>query len=444
MAGGAVMSGAARALVTVTGAATTIVVTRLLGPRGFGVFAVAQTFIAILIMGSTLGIEHGIVYYVSSGKWHPARAFRDSQRLAVVCGLIGACAGTLARVLFPGAFHGLSIGTTAIAAAALPFALSWLYGAYVALATAHYEAYVLPSAIQSTLTLALVGVLAAVQGIAAAVVGLLVAHVITAAGRYHAVRRLSNRRPAAGATPPGQVRHAVAFGIKGYASNALQTVNYRLDLFILNATVASAIVGSYSLAVSLTSILWLMPQALSDVLFPRIAALSSGSAASESERLRIAEIKGLRHCVLATVVGVVGCALALALLVVPIYGRAFRSSITLGFILLPGVALLAIANPLSAMVVGRGNPGLMLTGAIIVTPLTVLLYVLLIPSLHANGAALASSVSYAISFAFTAVFYSRVTGSSPLRSMWPTRSELADYRALLHRRTGAPRPQVER
>ena len=37
---------------------------------------------------------------------------------------------------------------TAVAAGALPFALSAFYGSYVALATDHYEAYVLPPAFQ--------------------------------------------------------------------------------------------------------------------------------------------------------------------------------------------------------------------------------------------------------------------------------------------------------
>jgi O-antigen/teichoic acid export membrane protein len=429
------MSAASRTAVAVTGAVATIVVARLLGPSGAGAYAVAQTLIILLTVGTTLGVEHGIAYYVSSGRWSARGAFLESQVLALVSGVAGAAIGILARALVPGAFHGLSPGVTLVAVAALPFALSWFYGSYVALATDHYEGFVLPPAVQSTLALCLVAVLAAVDGVPGAVIGFAAAHAITAVAMLAVVLRRFVRRAAVRHRSSGrQLRRAVAFGIKGYAANALQFVNYRLDLFILNATAASVAVGHYSVAVSTTSVMWLLPQALSDVLFPRVAALSARTDEHHVEMRSFAEVKTLRHVVLVTIVVGIAVALALVLLVVPIYGPAFHQSTVLGLILLPGVALLGISAPLSATIVGRGRPGLLLVATIIVTPLTVVLYVLLIPALHAPGAALASSVSYTAMFALAALFYHRVTASNPLRLMLPTRSELADYRGLVRSR----------
>jgi O-antigen/teichoic acid export membrane protein len=433
MIGGVVMSGLSRAAVMVTGAAATIVVAHVLGPSGLGPYAAAQTLIAVLMVVTTLGVEHGIVYFVSSGRWSPAEAFRGSQRLALVGGVLGAGAGVLARLLVPEAFHGLSLAVTVVAAAALPFALSWFYGSYVALATDHYEAYVLPSAIQSTMALGLVAGLGAVDGVAGCVIGFTLAHVLTAGVRFGPARRSAGSRRVTSDEKAATLGHAVRFGIKGYAANALQAINYRLDLFILNATAASAAVGHYAVAVSITSVMWLLPQSLSDVLYPRIASISSGPGEERAEILRLAEAKGLRHSVLASIIVGIALALALLVLVAPIYGGGFGQSTDLGLILLPGVALLGMANPLSATIVGRGRPDLMLVAAIVVTPLTLILYVLLIPALRAPGAALASSLSYAAMFCLTAIFYRRVSGSNPLRVMMPTRSELADYRALAGR-----------
>jgi hypothetical protein len=56
--------------------------------------------------------------------------------------------------------------------------------------------------------------------------------------------------------------------------------------------------------------------------------------------------------------------------------------------------------------------------------------------MKASGAALASSISYAAMFACTACAYRVASGSSPLAMMWPTRSELADYGALLRHARG--------
>jgi antigen flippase len=430
--GGAVMSGASRVIVAATGAGTTIVIARLLGPGGAGGYALAQSFIVILTVASTLGVEHGIAYYVSAGRWSARDAYRDAQRIALVCGLAGAGLGILARVAVPAAFGRLSVGTTAVAAFALPFALSWFYFTYIALAVDRYEAYVLPPAVQSGLGLLFVGILGALFRLPGAVIGFALAHVVTAALAGVAARGMfapatSNPRPT---EEPAPLRRAIGFGVKGYAANALQLLNYRLDLFILASVATAADVGRYAVAVAVTSVMWLLPQALSDVLFPRIAALSARGTHEGGQARAFIETKSMRHTVLVVVVSSAVLALALVFLVVPVYGTAFGPAVDLGLILLPGVALLGISGTMSSTIVGRGRPGYSLVSALIVTPLTIVLYAILIPALHATGAALASSLSYAASFLLATVFYRRVTGEQVLGRLTPTRSELADYRAL--------------
>jgi O-antigen/teichoic acid export membrane protein len=430
--GGAVMSGASRITVAVSGAATTIFVARLLGPSGAGSYALAQSFIVLLTVASTLGIEHGIAYYVSSGRWSASGAYRNAQWVALVSGLAGATLGLSARVAVPSAFGGLSVGTTAVAAFALPFALSWFYLTYIALAIDHYESYVLPPAVQSVLGLIFVSVLAALYGLPGAVAGFTLAHVVTAIAAGFTARKVlmfGTSRPQPGEAQ-APLRRAIGFGVKGYAANALQLINYRLDLFILASVATAADVGHYSVAIAVTSVMWLLPQALSDVLFPRVAALSARSSDEGGLVRAFVETKSMRHTALIVVVSTVALALALDFLVVPVYGVAFRPAVDLGLILLPGVALLGLSGTMSSTIVGRGHPGYSLTSALIVTPVTVALYVALIPTLHATGAALASSISYACSFLLVAVFYGRAIGEPVIPRLIPTRSEIADYRAL--------------
>ena len=430
--GGAVMSAASQVTVAATGAIATIFVARLLGPDGSGRYAIAQTLIAMLTVATTLGVEHGIAYYVSTGRWAPRSAHRAAQRVAVVSGLTGAGLGVLARLIVPSAFDGLSVATTAIAAGALPFALSWFYFTFVALATDRYEAYVLPAAVQSTTALVLVILLAALFGVPGAVLGFSLAHVGTALGAAVAARRTVDRDGGRAKRPAetDQLRRAIRFGVKGYAANALQFLNYRVNVFILAGVATAADVGHYAVAIAVTSVMWLMPAALSNVLFPRIAALSARSGEEGVATRSMVETKSLRHTVVIVAVSSVVLALALVLLVVPVYGPDFRPAIVLGLILLPGVALIGVAGVLSATIVGRGRPGYSLITALITTPLTIVLYVLLIPPFGAIGAALASTVSYTCSFLLAAIFYQRVTGAGVLARLVPTRSELADYRAL--------------
>jgi O-antigen/teichoic acid export membrane protein len=229
------------------------------------------------------------------------------------------------------------------------------------------------------------------------------------------------------------LRRAIAFGLKGYAANALQIVNVRLDVFVLAAVATTATVGVYSVAVAATSVLWLLPGALSDVLFPRVARLSA--AADEDDR-EFVETKSLRHVSLIVAVTTIAVAVALELLVVPIFGAEFEGSINLGLILLPGVALLGISGVLAATIVGRGKPIYSLYVVLMVTPPTIALYATLIPRLGATGAALASTLSYSFNFFLVCWFYRRLTGRRVLPLLLPTRSEFDDLRAL-RRNAGA-------
>ena len=271
-------------------------------------------------MLTTLGVEHGIAYYVSGGSWAPRQ--RSGRRSVV------ARRRRADSARWPACWRGWrsrprSAGSPWPSARwrplALPFALAWFYGSFVALADDHYEGYVLPPALQSVALLVLALALALPFGIAGAVVALLVSHALAAAVTYvWGRRRPKRRRP----DRAGQLRRALAFGVKGYAANALQVLNYRVDFFVLSAVATTAALGHYAVAVAVTTVLWLLPQALGDVLFPRVAALSArrrGGAPRRSSRPRACATR--RSSCWSPAVGV---ALALLLLVVPIYGPDFE------------------------------------------------------------------------------------------------------------------------
>lgn len=430
--GGAAMGAVSRISVAVSGAVTMIFVARLLGTEDTGSFALALTVINMLTVITTLGIEHGVAYYVSGGKWRARDAFVVSQRMALISGTVGALLGLAFSLVVPAPFKDLSTIDTAIACFALPFALAWFYGSYVALADDRYEGFVLPPAIQSVAGMVLAVALGVPFGLRGAIVGLLGAHALAALFVWYYRRHLSDPEPPAVTEPTStQLTRALSFGIKGYASNALQVLNYRVDVLLLSSVAGSAAVGPYAIAAGITTTLWLLPQAVSDILFPRVASLSARADEDAEAHRRFVETKSLRHVVLLVIVGSAALAVGMYLLVVPLYGTDFRDAIELGMIRLPGVALLGIAGVLSASYVGRGRPILGLYSALIVTPATMALYAVLIPAHGATGAALASSLSFALSFVLAVLFY-RVTVGEPIwRRMIPTYSEVQDYFALV-------------
>jgi O-antigen/teichoic acid export membrane protein len=230
----------------------------------------------------------------------------------------------------------------------------------------------------------------------------------------------------------GSLMRSLRFGLPNWAANLLQQINYRLDVLILGAFATAQDVGVYSVALTVTGIAWVLPQALQTVLFPRVAGLDEATAAGELavEESNAAVAKAVRHAVLLTLPSALAISILLLVGVPLIYGHKFHQTTWLGFVLLPGVLLLGIGKVLSSTISGRGYPRYATYIAAISTPLTVGLYAWLIPLFHAWGAAAASSVSYGLS-AFLAVFFFRRVTTIGIRDAFvPRASDVSDYGGL--------------
>jgi O-antigen/teichoic acid export membrane protein len=414
-----------------------IVVARLLGPAETGAFNVVLSALVLLTLLATLGLNWGATYYLSNKRWAPGDAFRQVQLGAFALGLLGALVGLVVVVAgrdsifegVPGAGLGFLLGS-------VPFAVSWLCSSYIALGLDRYETYAFASVGANLAALVLVAVLAPTIGLTGAIAGLGVAQALNALYLVGwGLRTLP--RPSSGwlRRTAAEISRSVSFGVKAYLTQALQLLNYRADLFILNAVAAKATVGRYAVALAVSELGLMLPRALATVVFPRVAALDTEPGSDEQ---RMVVVKSVRHSLLLAPVTAAG--LAIALLAIPlVYGGDFRQAIEPGFILVPGVVALGVANVLSATVVGKGFPQYALYQALLVTPPTVGLYLLLVPALGANGAALASTASYACTATLTFYFFSRVTGLREPGSLLPGRAELSDYLALASRGRAAIR-----
>lgn len=426
----------AQGVTAITGALTTVLVARLLGPDGTGAFTLALTVTLLLGVVGSLGLETGMTFLVSSRRWGARQALWSTQRAAVWLGVGGALLVVGAVLAAPDAFAGLDLWMLALVGASIPFALSWLFVRWLALTQDRYGAFIVPFPLQSTLAMAAVAVLAATGGVGGAVVGLVASQVVTAVLMLAwAARRLPEGPAAAPMQRP--LRAALRFGVKANASQALQFLNYRVDLFVLSAAAGSAAVGQYSVAVAVTSVLIVAPQALASFVFPRVAELSAEEHEDAPRRRAALEASSVRHAVLVTALTVPVVAAGLVAGVTLVFGADFRPAIELGLILVPGVAMFGLSFVLVAVTNGRGHPGYSLVTAAVATPVTVLLYLLLIPSLEGQGAAITSTLSYALTFVLSAMFFRRVTRLPLLALLVPTRSELADYARLLRRARAA-------
>jgi O-antigen/teichoic acid export membrane protein len=426
---GAVRSGVSQFINVVGGALTTLVLATILGPAGAGRYAVALSLVLGLFTFATLSLQLGVGYFVGSGTWAPRRALIDTHFAAVVLGAasIGAAVGI--RAAFPSAFHGLNLGLVVLAAASVPFALSWMFASSVALAIDQYELYAMPFALQASIGFVAIVSFGAAYGVAGAVLGLTLSHAATAAVTLW---RTARSAPAGADRDVGRdrLRQAVVFGLKGHAANVLAFITYRLDIFILNGTAAASAVGQYSIAVSVTQAIWLLPRALGSVVVPRIAQVSAGRATVGSDYQELVERKSVRHATILAVLSALALVGVLLLLVQIVLGPRFHQSIELGLILVPGSVLLGIGGTINSVMVGRGAPEYSLIMTCLTAPVAVVLYAVLIPAMGATGAALGSSVAYGFGFLVSVVLARRMMRRAMLPMFLPARSEFDDYRRI--------------
>jgi O-antigen/teichoic acid export membrane protein len=227
--------------------------------------------------------------------------------------------------------------------------------------------------------------------------------------------------------------------VQSWGSTLLQQVNYRLDILILGGFASARAVGVYSVAVTVTSIAGILPQALGTVLFPRVASLDESTLTGDitAEESDAAVAKSIRHGVLLSLPAGVAISVLLVVAIPLLYGSKFADSTALGFVLLPGVLLLGISKVLSYAISGRGYPRYVLYVGAITVPLTLALYFALIPPFHAWGAAAASLVSYTATTALMLFFFRRVTRIGVRGAFVPRPEDFADYVALVRLARGS-------
>jgi O-antigen/teichoic acid export membrane protein len=414
------------------GGTLSIVLARTVGPSANGRFALLGTLVGLLAMLFSLGLSAGIVYEVSRRRWSVRSASRTSYLAGFSLGVAAFGLGFAVFLLIhDSVFRGIPTGLALLALASLPAVLAYEYGDSILLARERYESYAGLELTHSAIFLLVGAGLAIPFGVTGAVAGLTTAAVVGALVGAVLLLREATRDNVVDSV--GSLARTVRFGLQAWGANLLQQINYRFDVLILGGFATDRDVGVYSVALTATSIAWVLPQALQTVLFARVASLDeamlAGNISAAESDASLA--KAIRHGVLLTLP--TGFVVSLLLLVgVPLfYGPKFHQTIWLGFVLLPGTLLLGVAKILTSGTAGRGYPRYSLyTGAISV-PATLALYFGLIPTLDAWGAAIGSSLSYVLTAAIALGFFRRVTALGLREAFVPRAEDVADYSGLL-------------
>lgn len=197
----------------------------------------------------------------------------------------------------------------------------------------------------------------------------------------------------------GRVRTTLArplarYGLAQITSLTPGTLNLYLDTLVLSQTVPPAALGQYAIAVSVSLLPVPLVCAVGYVAFPRLAA-QRGTGQDTDQLQRIAV---LGSAVIATAM-LLPLAVSATWLIPLVFGAGYRDAVPLLWILAPGSVFLACGQVVSDLLRGRNRPLIVAWAQGLAAVFTVGLLIALLPLVGVFGAAIASTVAYAIALA---------------------------------------------
>ena len=395
---------ATRLLMIVNSVAAGIIVARWLGTDGVGQLAVINVAVATVVQLGSFGLPSSNTYFIAQDQARFRAAAVNSLIFALGVGSLLALGLSVAASFRPDWFGFISPDLIQIAAVSIPFQLLGLIGLNILLALGKLREFnLLDLAGQSFVLINAVWVLlilnqglttlvtlntAASMLVSAIIVGLLV---ISAKdeGRWRADIAL--------------LRRMITYGLKFHISILAGAIIIRADLLVVNHFRGAAEAGVYSVASQFALLLMLLPGVIATLLFPRVTSEQDARGETTCQVSRYTTFVMFLCCI---------AAVPFSLLLPLIYGAAFSDATALLWILLPGVYLMGLESVLVQHFNALGLPRAIPLYWIATLVLNLILVFTLVPRYGAQGAAIASSISYAMIFALVALHFHTSTGRS--------------------------------
>jgi len=373
-----------------------VLIARELGPEGNGFYAMAILIPTMLANLLNFGVGPATVYYVSRGDFNVHQAMAGNLRLALIIATAGvACALPVLVIWGAELFPGVPQGLLYLGLASFPLTLLLAYLNTILQGLEDFKAFNLTVLLPPYVNL--VGVVIALYGLTLGVEGAMVAYITGQLVGLLIVFSLLSRSKVTleqvnqSISLSAYARKTLSYGWKAHLSNIMAFVNYRADIFLVNFFLTPAATGIYVIAVQIAEKLWMLSQAASTVLLPRLSAMHQNPEArmalTNKGFLVVSSITGLAS---------IGVAIALYWLISPVFGEEYVEALPAFLWLLPGIIAGAGSRIYANCIAAAGKPEWNMYSSIGVVTINVIGNILLVPKYGIVGAAWATSLAYVL------------------------------------------------
>ena len=387
-----------RILLIAIGFAMTVIISRTLGPSGRGLFAVAAAIGAIGIQFGNLGLHASNTYYVAKDR--ELLPVLVGNTLVVSFGIGGTAAlfGWILAATSPklSPLHGTLL---ALALAWIPFGLAYQLLQNLLIGIDQVRTYNAIELASKAIGLIFVGLVILSGSVSAEI---MFAATMAALGLslLWVLWKLRDflRRPVLLSLT--LFRQHVGLGARAYLINFFGFLVLRIDLVMVKYMLGAQAAGYYSISETMAESMLTLPVVVGTILFPRLSGM-----AHKEEKLRLTTKAAFVTAALLLPITIIASVAARPLVQLA-FGRSFLPAVTPFIWLMPGSFLLGVETVIVQYLNSLGYPKIIAYSWLLVTALNIGINLWAIPAYGIVGAAIVSTISYALVFVLVlAVIY---------------------------------------
>jgi len=220
------------------------------------------------------------------------------------------------------------------------------------------------------------------------------------------------------------MKSMIKLGLVNAIAIFVMQLNYRMDILMLKQLSTIEQVGYYSLSTQIAEQLWHIPFAIELIILSR-------SANSTNDSLMHKTVASIFR--IAIILGMLGGAVIFVLvpwLVPLIFGKEFTPSVSMIRTILPGVLILVGFRILNSRTTGMGKPQIAIYTFVPALLINFFLNLILLPEYGGIGAAWATNVSYAAGSLAFLFAYCRMTGMPVIQLFTFRKSDFYFFRDI--------------
>ncbi len=406
---------------------TTIILTRVLGPTGKGIYSLTLLIPGILFTFGNLNIGLANSYFVGSKKYTIQDVVSNSLFLAIVFSFIS-------TLIFLGIFQFNFFQKFIYSNQISPFYL-WILvlSIPISLLLAFFRGVIggKGEIINSNKTrilenaISLIAVIVFLLILKGKIFGAVISNVLAGVGAcllsLFFVKKMAKIRFSLNKS---LLKQSVIYGGKVTLANSFSFLNYRSDVFFLAFYLTPAAVGFYSIATGVAEQLFMISGTIASVLFFQVCSSSSSEANDFTSKIS-------RHTFLIMLISSLMLLLLATPLITIVFGSSFLPSVKPLILLLPGIFAFGIGGVLAADLSGRGKPEFAVYSSFACLVIDTILNFALIPRWGVSGASIASSISYSVDTLIIIIAFAKIS-KKPLKEFLLIKKEdFKDYLRIL-------------